>query len=52
MNKLTGVPDLKMYTINIFAGNTLMLKSGQGSRVVNLKFWSSQTSFWGNIPIK
>lgn len=52
MNKLTGVPDLKIYTINIFADNTLMLKSGQGSRVVNLKFWSSQNSFWGNIPIK
>lgn len=40
MNKLTGVPDLKQYTVNIYADDQLVEKVGTGSRVVNLKFWS------------
>ncbi|WP_409477828.1 hypothetical protein [Pseudobdellovibrio sp. HCB154] len=40
MNKLTGVPDLKQYTVNIYADDQLVENVGTGSRVVNLKFWS------------
>lgn len=40
MNKLTGVPDLKQYTVNIYADDQLVEKVGSGSRVVYLKFWS------------
>lgn len=40
MNKLTGVPNLSEYTVNIFTDDQLLEKVGSGARVVNLKFWS------------
>lgn len=48
MNKLTGTPNLKEYTINIFADDKLAEKVGTGSRVVNLKFWSAN-QFWNQF---
>ena len=48
MNKLTGTPNLKDYTINIFADDKLAEKVGTGSRVVNLKFWSAN-QFWNQF---
>ena len=40
MNKLTGVPSLSQYTVNIYADDQRLEKVGSGARVVNLKFWS------------
>lgn len=48
MNKLTGIPDLKQYTVNIYADDQLFEKVGAGPRVVNLKFWSAN-QFWRQV---
>lgn len=49
MNKLTGVPNLKDYTVHVYADDQLVYTEGNGARVVHLKFWSAN-QFWSQIP--
>jgi hypothetical protein len=48
MSKLTGVPNLKEYTVNIYTDDKLIYTEGSGARVVHLKFWSAN-QFWSQI---